>query len=447
MQRLFWKIFFWFWTAMLILTAGVAWTTYEMRDIEGENVMGQAYREFRQHSHEAVLVLQQQGLEGLQKWYDSGRHRKYTQLFVIGIDGQQRLGKTIPPRIKRFLGPGMRTPEGYTPHWIITQLVQPPNDMPYQVITTFRRPHPLTLLFTPSRILIALVISGLVCFWLARHITRPITRLRLATQKLTAGDLDVRVANELGRRHDELAALAIDFDRMAEQLQALVQSQQHLIRDVSHELRSPLARLQVALELARQRGNGQVEDELNRIELEAERLNELIGQVLSLARMETGARPLNRRPTDMKQLIETIVGDAHYEAQSNQRQVILVSADARVLNIDETLIHSAIENIIRNAIKNTAKNTTVEVTLVANRDTVKIAIRDHGPGISNDRLKDIFQPFVRLSEARDRNSGGYGLGLAIANRAIRLHKGKIIAENCTTGGLLLTITLPIETAV
>jgi len=444
MHRLFWKIFFWFWTAMLILTAGVAWTTYEMRDIEGENVMGQAYREFRELSNEAAVVLQQRGLDGLRQWHSDARHRKTMQLFVVGFDGHQHLGQAIPPRIKRFLGPGMVPPEGYTPHWIITRLVQPVNDMPYQIISTFRRPHPLTLLFTPTRILTALLISGLVCFWLARHITLPITRLRLATQKLSAGRLDVRVSKKMGRRHDELAALAVDFDRMAEQLQALILSQQRLIRDVSHELRSPLARLQVALELARQRGNGQVDDELNRIELEAERLNELIGQVLALARMDTGARELNRQPTDIRQLLETIVDDAHYEAQSNQRHVEMISADAAELDVDVPLLHSAIENIVRNAIKNTAIETTVEVSLKNSGDILTIAIRDHGTGIDENRLEDIFKPFVRLSEARDRDSGGYGLGLAIAERAIKLHGGHIVAENCTDSGLMITVSLPVK---
>jgi two-component system sensor histidine kinase CpxA len=300
----------------------------------------------------------------------------------------------------------------------------------------------LRLLFTPSRILIALLVSGLVCFWLARHITRPITRLRLATQKLSKGNLGVRVGRELGRRQDELASLGADFDRMAEQLQTLLLSQQRLIRDVSHELRSPLARLQVALELARKRSHGEADNELDRIEFEAERLNELIGQVLALARMETRSRELDCRDIDVQQLLETIVGDAQFEAQANQRQIVLEATSPCRLAVDEQLLHSAIENIIRNAIKYTAPDTRVEVRLDCNDTAVHIGIRDHGPGVDENRLQDLFKPFVRLSEARERDSGGYGLGLAIAEHAVRLHDGRIEARNCADGGLLITIELP-----
>jgi len=445
MHSLFWKIFFWFWTAMLILTAAVAWTTYQMRDIQGENVMGQAYNQFRENSNGAALALQRQGFEGLKQWLSDSSHRKSMQLYVFGIDGQQRFGPELPDRLREFIRPGFGHSEGPQPHWLIARMIQPPDDLPYQMITTFKRPNPLRLLFTPSRILIALLVSGLVCFWLARHITRPITRLRLATQKLSKGNLDVRVGRELGRRQDELASLGADFDRMAEQLQTLLLSQQQLIRDVSHELRSPLARLQVALELARKRTHGQADNELDRIEFEAERLNELIGQVLALARMETRSRELNRRLTDLRQLLETIVDDAQFEAQANQRHVVFEAAKPCHLAVDEQLLHSAIENIIRNAIRYTAADTTVEVRLDTTADTVRISIRDHGPGVDESRLQDLFKPFVRLSEARERDSGGYGLGLAIADHAVRLHDGRIEAQNCSDGGLKITIELPLPT--
>ena len=447
MPSLFWKIFLWFWTAMLILTAAVAWSTYQLRDIDGENVMGHAYRLFQSNSNNAATVLEQQGLEGLRQWLNNSSHRKSMQLYVIAIDGQQRLGAAFPSHLRRFIGPAMNGRAGRKPHWIITQMIKPPADIPLQLVTTFKRPHPLQLLFTPVRILIALFVSGLVCFWLARHITLPITRLRLATQKLSTGDLEVRVGKEFEDRNDEVGKLAKDFDRMAEQLQTLLTSQQQLLRDVSHELRSPLARLQVALELARQRGNGQVDNELNRIESEAERLNELIGQVLSLARMDAGNRVLDRRDTNIQQLLAEIVADAQFEAQSRQRRIIITSADDCTLAVDEPLLHSAIENIVRNAIKYTTTNTPVELTLVSNIDNITVTIRDHGPGVAAEQIDDLFKPFVRLSEARDRSSGGYGLGLAIAERAIRLHNGTIKARNCPDGGLSISIELPTETTV
>ena len=428
---------------MLILAAAVAWTTYQMRDIHGENVMSQAYNQFRENSNGAANVLRQEGLDGLKQWLSKGDHKKSMMLYVFGVDGQQRFGPELPDSLRNFVNPGHNEGADH-PFWLIVHMIQPPLDMPYQMITTFQRPSPLLLLFTPSRILIALLVSGLVCFWLARHITSPITRLRLATQKLTQGNLDVRVGSELGRRHDELGSLGADFDRMAEQLQTLLSSHQQLIRDVSHELRSPLARLQVALELARQRSKGHADSELNRIELEAERLNDLIGQVLALAKMETRSRELDLRDIDLKHLLETIVGDAQFEAQANQRHVELVSAAKCHLVVDEQLLHSAIENIIRNAIRHTAADTTVEVKLETTTRNVRISIRDHGPGVDEDRLQDLFKPFVRLSEARERDSGGFGLGLAIADHAVRLHDGRIEAQNCINDGLMITITLPLQ---
>jgi len=200
----------------------------------------------------------------------------------------------------------------------------------------------------------------------------------------------------------------------------------------------------VALELARQRTSGEADSALDRIESEAERLNELIGQVLALARMETRSRELNRRAIDLQQLIETIVDDAQFEAQANRRQVVLESTTPCRLAVDEQLLHSAIENIIRNAVKYTAADTCVEVRQSITPEVVNISIRDHGPGVDENRLQDLFKPFVRLSEARERDSGGYGLGLAIAEHAIRLHDGHVAAHNCSDGGLMITIELPLH---
>jgi len=448
MPSLFWKIFLWFWTAMLILAVAVALVTYQLRDIENESIMGKAYHQFQSNSHNAAVTLEHQGLDGLREWLSDNDNSASMELYVIGIDGRQRIGPAVPSRLRRFIDTELNNPGisgNGMPHWIRVSIITPPGDMPYQMISTFKRPNPLKFIFTPARVLLALIVSGLVCFWLARHITLPITRLRLATQRLSTGNLDVRVGKELGRRHDELGSLATDFDRMAEQLQILLTSQQQLLRDVSHELRSPLARLQVALELARQRGDSRVDTELNRIETEAERLNELIGQVLTLARMDAGYRELDRHETDLCQLLEDVVADAQFEAQSRQSRIVIEKTTNCTLAVDESLLRSAIENIVRNAVKYTAANTPVEIKLEAAPDTISLTIRDHGAGVPDERLADLFKPFVRLSEARDRDSGGYGLGLAIAERAIHLHGGRIHARNCTDGGLSITIELPVQT--
>ena len=442
MRSLFWKIFLSFWLAMLALTIGVAWSSYQLRDIEN-NVMSKAYTTFAANTRNAVAVLRQQGVNELKQWLREPDHRKAMNLYLISFDGRQILGERVPSRILQLAQGNFLDPFNRQPQWLFSDIIRPPGDMPYRLITTFDRPHPLEMLFTPARISIALLISGFVCFFLARHIAKPISRLRHATQKLSQGNLSVRVGAELGRRHDELANLARDFDAMAEQLQRLLTSQHRLIRDISHELRSPLTRLQVALELAHQHSGGAVENELKRIENEAERLNELIGEVLALARMEAGVRELDKRPVKLQELIEQVVDDARYEAQSHERQINFIAGTPCDLLADEALLHSAIENIVRNALKYTAANTAVELSLEKHEQSCLVRIRDHGPGIPEEQLGNIFKPFVRVSEARDRDSGGHGLGLAIAERAIRLHDGEIRASNAEDGGLIIEVTLPL----
>jgi len=303
----------------------------------------------------------------------------------------------------------------------------------------------------PRRILIrlsiALLISGTVCFWLAWYLASPVRRLREANRRLSMGELSVRIGNTMGKRRDEIADLAHDFDRMAEQLQTLILTQKQLLNDVSHELRSPLARLQVALALARKKTGKQAEKDLNRIEQEVNRLDELIGQVLTLARLEVLEPDILGDYVDIINLLETIIKDAEFEAENCNRHVHLVSETSWTLKANNELLRRALENIIRNAVHHTLENTIVEVNVqqsIKADEYINISICDHGPGVPEKKLPILFEPFVRLCEARERSSGGYGLGLAIAERAIRLHGGKVDACNRDTGGLCIQIHLPLN---
>ena len=265
----------------------------------------------------------------------------------------------------------------------------------------------------------------------------------------------------LGGRRDELASLAADFDEMAEKIQLLLDSQRRLLGDISHELRSPLARLNVALELARQRSGETAQSALERIQREAETLNEMIGQLLALTRLESGAEEISKTEFDLSLLLREIVKDADFEARARNRSVKLGSAMTAIVNGVPSLLRRAIENVVRNAVHHTAENTQVEIELLESaaqtghgvasestatwngaNDAVSIVVRDHGPGVPTQALSEIFRPFYRVDEARDREAGGVGLGLAIAERAVRLHAGTIKASNAPDGGLLVTITLP-----
>jgi two-component system sensor histidine kinase CpxA len=230
---------------------------------------------------------------------------------------------------------------------------------------------------------------------------------------------------------------------MAARIEQLMISQMQLLGDISHELRSPLARLVVALGLAQQKQGGEATAEFERIALETERMNELIGQLLALSRMESGAGKTMNETVDVNALLERLVENCNFEIAADDRQAVIVESAPAEIDGDPALLTSAFENVIRNAARYTAHGTTVEVAARARENRLEVRVRDHGPGITEEMLDRVFDPFVRVGDARDRASGGYGLGLAIAKRAILLHGGEIAAANHPDGGLEITIRLPL----
>lgn len=286
--------------------------------------------------------------------------------------------------------------------------------------------------------------AGIVCYALALYFSSPVKTLRQATNLLAEGDLSVRVGPKIGRRRDELADLGHDFDKMAERLQTLMLSERRLLGDISHELRSPLARMNVALELAEQSANNDTQIYLQRIYREAARLNELIGQLLTLARLESGDTKDREAPINLGELVDEVAHDADFEARSkNCGVVVLHNEDALTMGSAE-LLRSAIENVVRNAIRHTDEKTEVEIEQRLHNGETYIRVRDHGPGVPDEALSELFRPFYRVAQARDRQSGGVGLGLSIAERAVRAHGGTISAQNAPGGGLLVEFRLPLK---
>ena len=321
-----------------------------------------------------------------------------------------------------------------------------PDGTEYVVVASVRRPPSLVDLLEPGvlapRLLLLTLLAGLICLGLARHLTAPVASLRGTVRRLASGDLATRAAPAVGARHDELGDLARDFNGMAAKLETLVGAQRRLVRDVSHELRSPLARLGVALELARQRGGSGAREPLDRIEREAARLDEMVGQLLTLSRLEAGEQVAVRQPLDVRRVAEEVTSDAAFEAQARGVSVRLEAPSALPFEGDEALLRSALENVVRNGVRFTAPGSTVSTTIATEVASVTLAVRDHGPGVPADQLEKVFEPFFRASEARDRDSGGVGLGLAIAAGAVRAHGGEISARNADDGGLVVTIRLP-----
>jgi two-component system sensor histidine kinase CpxA len=297
-------------------------------------------------------------------------------------------------------------------------------------------PHVLVLLF-----LCAVLVSGLVCWVVARHITLAVQSVQQGLRGLARGELGVRMPPALARRSDALGALASDFDATAQRLQELVAAQELLLRDVSHELRTPLTRLRLALELGRRGGPG-LPAQLDRIERECARLDVLTGQVLRLARLRD-PRSAARAPLDLGALVGETVADLAYEAEAAGKTVAWRPPVAPVLLQGvATELASMLESVLRNALRFTPRGEHVDVALALQPGAAALSVRDRGPGIAPEHLEQVFAPFFQCDPARAGGHTGAGLGLAIAQRVAQRHAGAIRLANRAGGGLRVEIVLP-----
>jgi signal transduction histidine kinase len=292
--------------------------------------------------------------------------------------------------------------------------------------------------------ILAIGMSGFICFLLTRHITSPLFELRKEAETIAAGNLTARVPVGLRERRDEIGQLGRDFDRMAERVESLVDSHKRLLGDASHELRSPLSRLLVALGLARKANTEEMPELLDRIALEAKRLNSLIGQLLTLSRIESGSHAAAASSIDLTALVHEVVADADFEARAQSRHVAVTGFEECTVSGSEELIRSAVENVVRNAARFTREGTAVEVSICRERDRAVIRVRDLGPGVPETMLSEIFLPFRRVQTTHETQNDGSGLGLAIAQRAVVANGGEIGAINEAEGGLIIEIRLPLS---
>jgi two-component system, OmpR family, sensor histidine kinase CpxA len=299
---------------------------------------------------------------------------------------------------------------------------------------------------------VVIAIDGATTFVLVLIFTRPVIRLRRAARELAQGNLRTRVQEGGAQngifRGDEFHALVRDFNHMAERLEGLVDAQKILLRDVSHELRSPLARLSVALELARADASEEMASHLDRIERETARLNELIGQLLALSSMEAVEGEKSFERVSLNQLLEQMIPDAEFEARQRQCSVAYHADGEIAIRGKRELLYRAIENVVRNAIRFTTSGSEVEIHLREERNgsrgVVKVEVKDRGPGIPEAEMDSIFRPFYRVDQARSPQTGGFGVGLAIAERAVKLHHGELKVRNRDGGGAALQMSFPAE---
>jgi two-component system, OmpR family, sensor histidine kinase CpxA len=449
MHRLFLKIFFWYWLTawgmIAVVLVGVRLTG--MRQVSAPNMYETVAPIL---AAEAAKAYESGGPEAFAR-FSQGGHSNERQLFLL--DGSYRDVLSRP-----LSDDGLRVAQSAKNGQLVVFRAR---IAAYKFVSSSGHPYVL-MLYLPSDLRrIAEILWGeglpfsislillvtLLCLGLAYHIASPIHSIQSTARRVAEGDLKARVPAPVSRRFDELAALAIDFDSMVNRLDSVIQAQKKLLNSVSHELRSPLARINLSLALLRNRFSADSDDLFQRLDRDVERIDLLMGQLLTLSRLESGFSSAEREDVDFAQLVEEVAADANFEAQALGKSVSLQTNGSIMLqNADPDALRSACENVIRNAVRFTQPGSDVQIVLEVDRSAPEslalLSVRDHGPGVPEDSLQAIFQPFYRINTAGEP-TGGNGLGLAIASEAIRLHRGTIRAENLRPTGLQLTIQLPV----
>jgi two-component system sensor histidine kinase CpxA len=451
MKSLFLRIFLSFWMAQALFVVLAILVTLAFRP------RGSSWEPLRTTSlNEAVFAYESGGPPKVRQYLDNLQETQHVRAFLFSEQGEELSHRGAPDWAIRMFNSGSPSPrDGFIiPAPKVLQESRASSDGQHRFTLVMGLPPGPRVFLGPRGmpipgVIIGVITSGLVCYLLAWYLTMPIVRLRAATRQLAAGDLTARSGSPASKGSDEVAGLVRDFDAMAERLEMLVKAQSRLLNDISHELRSPLARLNVALGLARQRAGVESTDMLDRIELEASRLNELIGRILTLARLEDGEQRVPQTPVPLDDLVASVAEDAEFEAQERRCHVHTAIPEGNWgVCGNDSLLHSAVENVVRNAIRYTQEGTSVEIVLASEKRgsgaEAVLRVSDAGPGVPEDALGKLFEPFYRLDDARGRLTGGVGLGLAITERAVRFHGGKVSAFNRAEGGLMVEIRLPLS---
>ena len=287
------------------------------------------------------------------------------------------------------------------------------------------------------------IISALMCLVIAHYLSKPIERLRLATNELARGNLDIRVGATIGSRRDEIADLVHDFDSMAGELRNQIQSERNLLSGVSHELRSPIARMRLALALARTSDRPERDEMLDRIEQDTIQLDSMLERILTVARLENGQYKPKFESLSLNDLIDEVLDDARFEAAATDATVNYADDALLHVNGDPGLLRSAIENVVRNAIFYSGQGGRIDVRLRLDDGHAVLTVRDNGKGVPEDALPLLFKPFYRVDDARGTTTGGMGLGLAIVRNAVAVHGGTVTARNVSPHGLEVELRLPV----
>lgn len=433
MRTLFAKILLWFWGTLAIFVVGSAFISALSVNQNDSDQQAPGARLVKFQLEEARIIYETGGRPALQSFMENLQQIYDAKGILTDENGRDLLTNVDRSDLVRRARRRRALPFISTGYGMVARVA---DDGKYWFFLVVPRRTPGAWFLMPEHVFM-IAAAIVLCYWLAFHLTSPLRALQKAVERFGRGDFAARVNTT---RRDEMGQLARTFDRMAGRIETLLEAERRLLLDISHELRSPLARLGVAVELAR--SGEDLNTSLNRIQKESDRLNSLVGQLLQVTRAEGDPSSLRRNPVRLDELVQQMVDDSAIEAAAHGCRLIYDQHEPLTVEGDPELLRRAVENVIRNAIRYAPRESPVDVSLTRRNGTAVVDVRDRGPGVPETALPKLFDPFYRVESDRGRSSGGIGLGLSIARRAIELHKGSIRARNAQPG-LEVELQLPV----
>ena len=445
-RRLFWKIFLPFWVAQALLLGVLYMRLHTRLHTENPWWVQPEKRLVPTLADLAARRYEEGGQPALRVLLDQSSTPRRANYWLLDASGHELSGRPFPGEMLDFAQRALRNEGMVRPDEAVVIVAPAATSRSKYLMVAQFTPPPLSER-VPGDIIWVLklgtIISALMCLVIAHYLSKPIERLRDATNELARGNLDIRVGATIGTRKDEIADLVRDFDSMAGELRNQIQSERNLLSGVSHELRSPIARMRLALALARSADRPEREEMLDRIEQDTIQLDSMLERILTVARLENGQYKPKFESLSLNDVIDDVVDDARFEAAATDATVNYLDDAVVQVNGDPGLLRSAIENVVRNAIFYSGQRGTIGVRLRVEEGYAILTVRDNGRGVPEDALPLLFKPFYRVDDARGTSTGGMGLGLAIVRNAVAAHGGSVSARNVSPHGLEVELRLPL----
>jgi two-component system sensor histidine kinase CpxA len=448
-RRLFWKIFLPFWVAQALLFGLLYMRLFYRLHSDNPWWVQPDRRILPALADLSVQRYEQSGQPALRDLLDQSSMPKRISCWLVDANWRELSGRPMPDEMVDFAKRALRHEGIVRPDEAIVIVSPVASSRGQYLLIAELTPPPLSER-VPGDIIWVLklgtIISALMCLVIAHYLAKPIERLRKATNELARGNLDIRVGATIGRRRDEIADLVHDFDSMAGELRHQIQSERSLLSGVSHELRSPIARMRLALALARNADPSERDEMLDRIEQDTIQLDSMLESILTVARLESGQYKPKFEDISLNEVIDEVLDDACFEAAATNATVDYTDDAIVSVHGDAGLLRSAFENVVRNALFYSGQDGRIDVRLRVDDGHAVFTVRDNGPGVPDDTIPLLFKPFYRVDGSRVTTTGGMGLGLAIVRNAVIAHSGAVTARNVKPHGLEVEFRLPITSS-